>query len=330
MIQLAITDHLEGPADRPSADIYGEVMELIAIADRLGAARFFFAEHHAHLHQGHLPTPLMLALHAAGKTSRIQLGTAVICLNLHNALDVAEQVAVADVLMAARLCAGFGSGSTPEESALFDRAETSETQRHADYRKALHKIFGTWESDGALPRPHGDLRQRCWSAVNSVGAAMVAGTMKMNVLFSHLRTPEQYRQYTAAYRAAGGAGLIAANRPVFVGENDESAFAIAGPALRALWRRFRSEGKIPASTPEPKNVADLCGHPINFIVGGPETVASELLALHRESPFDVANVEVRWAGLSHGAACDSVTRLLRDVPSHWHGLPAHVSDSTNQ
>jgi alkanesulfonate monooxygenase SsuD/methylene tetrahydromethanopterin reductase-like flavin-dependent oxidoreductase (luciferase family) len=314
MIQLAITDHLEGPPDRPSEGTYAEVMDLVGIADRLGASQFFFAEHHAHLHHGHLPTPLLLALHAAGKTSRIQLGTAVICLNLHTALDVAEQMAVADVLMAGRLCAGFGSGSTPEESALFNRPETSESQRHADYREALQKIFETWQNGGALPKPGSDLRRRCWSAVNSIGAAKVAGEMKMNVLFSHLRTPEQYREYTAAYRAAGGAGVIAANRPVFVGEDDDSAFAVAEPALRSVWRRFQAEGKIPASMRQPTCVVDLCAHPINFIIGGPQTVARELLALHRESAFDVANVEIRWAGLSHGAVCESLTRLLRDVP----------------
>ena len=70
--------------------------------------------------------------------------------------------------------------------------------------------------------------------------------LNFNMLFSHLRTPEQYRQYRALYRAAGGRGLVAANRPVFVGPDDDTAFAEAGPALRTLWRRFQQEGKIGA------------------------------------------------------------------------------------
>ena len=130
------------------------------------------------------------------------------------------------------------------------------------------------------------------------------------MLFSHLRTPAQYRQYAAAYRESGGRGLIAANRPVFVGPDDATAFALAEPALRILWRRFRQEGKIPADTPEPARPQDLCGHPINFLVGGPKTVRSQLQALHQEVPFDVANVEVRWAGLSHEQVCDSLRRLV--------------------
>ena len=145
------------------------------------------------------------------------------------------------------------------------------------------------------------------------GAARVAGALNFNVLFSHLRTPEQYRQYRAAYRDAGGSRLIAANRPVFVAKDDAEAFALAEPALRALWRRFRQEGKIPAGAPEPASPAGLCAHPLNFIVGGPDTVAAQLRDLHARAPFDVANVEVRWAGLTHTAVRDSLRRLMEEV-----------------
>jgi alkanesulfonate monooxygenase SsuD/methylene tetrahydromethanopterin reductase-like flavin-dependent oxidoreductase (luciferase family) len=157
------------------------------------------------------------------------------------------------------------------------------------------------------------LLRRSWVAVNSIGSAKIAGRFNFNILFSHLRTPEQYGHYRTAYRAAGGTGLIAANRPIFVGPDDESAFARAESALRTLWRRFRQEGKIPAETVEPDRLQDLCAHPINFIVGGPASVARQLLDLYEQVPFDVANVEVRWAGLSHELVRESLRRLMEDV-----------------
>ena len=98
-----------------------------------------------------------------------------------------------------------------------------------------------------------------------------------------------------------------------MGTDDATALAEAEPALRVLWRRFRDEGKIAARTVEPGAVAELCGHPINFIVGGAETVARRLGELHGECPFEVANVEVRWAGLSHELVRESLRRLMRDV-----------------
>ncbi len=314
---IGLTDHVEGAADRPSAEVFAEVAEVVRLADRLGVRYAWFAEHHGHAHLGHLPTPLLFALHLAGQTESIRLGTGIVCLNLHHALAVAEQVAVADVLTGGRMAVGFGSGSTPGESALFGSTMLDEEGRHARFVEALASIRRTWAGEGAegppLPIPAPDLGSRCWLAVNSEGSARIAGSLGFNVLFSHLRTPGQYRVYIARYREAGGRGLIAANRPVFVGRDDASAFAEAEVALRTLWRRFRSEGKIPAGTPEPDDPADLCGHPIHFIVGGPESVARQLLALRDEVPFDVANVEVRWAGLTHGQVLESLRRLMEDV-----------------
>jgi alkanesulfonate monooxygenase SsuD/methylene tetrahydromethanopterin reductase-like flavin-dependent oxidoreductase (luciferase family) len=330
LFAIGLTDHLEGPRDRPSEEIFDEVADLVRLADDLGVRYAWFTEHHAHAHHCHMPTPLLFALHLAGRTRRIHLGTAIICLNLHHPLDVAEQVAVADVLTNGRMAVGFGSGSTPEEFGLFGLAETGERERHARFAEALRIIRTAWSPEGIgawqgvvswhdyfsipphrpLPVPAPDLAGRCWLAVNSAGSARIAGSLGFNMLFSHLRTPEQYRTYADTYRESGGTGLIAANRPVFVGPDDATAFDLAEPALRLLWRRFRSEGKIPADTPEPTRPQDLCGHPINFIVGGPGSVARQLDALHEQVPFDVANVEVRWAGLSHEAVRDSLKRLM--------------------
>jgi alkanesulfonate monooxygenase SsuD/methylene tetrahydromethanopterin reductase-like flavin-dependent oxidoreductase (luciferase family) len=328
---IGLTDHLEGPRDQLSAAIFDDVADLVRLADQLGIQYAWFSEHHAHAHYGHMPTPLLYALHLAGQTQSIRLGTAIICLNLHHPLDIAEQVAIADILTKGRMAVGFGSGSTPEEFSLFGRPETDDHERHARFEEALALIRSAWNGTVAgtdneessryfavpahhsLPVPAVDLAGRCWLAVNSLGSARIAGTFNFNMLFSHLRTPEQYRQYRAVYRAAGGTGLVAANRPVFVGPDDEGAFARIEPALRTLWRRFRAEGKIPAETPEPARPDNLCGHPINFIVGGPESVARQLRELHVEAPFDVANVEVRWAGLPHELVCDSLRRLMEDV-----------------
>ena len=327
MFDIGLTDHLEGPAERPSARVYEEISDLVALADTLGVRYAWFAEHHAHAHFGHLPTPLLFALHLASRTKQIQLGSGIICLNLHHPLDIAEQVAVADLLCNGRLAPGFGSGSTPEEFTLFGLQETGEAERHARFEEALRIIRWAWGGDEepppvryyslptqrSLPVPTANLPRRCWLAVNSLGSARIAGACNFNMLFSHLRTPEQYRQYQAAYRAAGGKGKVAANRPVFVGPDDATAFTLCEPALRTFWRRFQQEGKIPADTPEPLSPADLCPHPINFIVGGPQSVARQLMELHTQIPFDVANVEVRWAGLSHELVRNSLTRLMREV-----------------
>src|SRR5690348_7796925 len=130
MIALGLTDHLEAPSDQSSRQIFDTVIHQTRIADDLGFEYAWFAEHHAHAHFGHLPAPLLLALHLAGQTKQIRLGTAIICLNLHHPLSIAEQTATADLLSGGRMAIGFGSGSTPEEFALFGLPVTEESERH--------------------------------------------------------------------------------------------------------------------------------------------------------------------------------------------------------
>jgi alkanesulfonate monooxygenase SsuD/methylene tetrahydromethanopterin reductase-like flavin-dependent oxidoreductase (luciferase family) len=310
VFQIGLIDHVEGSREDASGQVYRQVAELIQLADQLGVRYGFFAEHHGYAHEGHLPEPLLMALHLAGKTQQILLGTAIICLNLHNPLQIAEQIAVADTLAHRRLAPGFGSGSTDEEFRLFGLEPTAEKQRHAQFESALQSIQDAWRDERFLPKVADDLMQRSWLAVNSVGSAQIAGRLGFNMLFSHLRTVGQYREFERAYREAGGKGLIAANRPVFVAKDDATAAEQAEPALRRLWRQFQKDGKIPATVSEPTEIEGLCGHPINFIVGGPATVARKIRELRQEFAFDVLNVEVRWQGLAHDVVLESLRMLM--------------------
>ena len=52
----------------------------------------------------------------------------------------------------------------------------------------------------ALPVAAPDLVNRSWLAVNSLGAAQIAGRLGFNMLFSHLRAPAEYSDYARAYR----------------------------------------------------------------------------------------------------------------------------------
>ena len=324
-MKFALTYHLEAPRDRPSAEVYEEIAQQVILADAAGFDYAWFAEHHAHVHLGHLPCPLLYAVHLAGRTQRIHLGTAVICLNMHPALTVAEDVAVADHLTGGRISPGFGSGSTPEELALYGLPSVAAETRHARFAESLRVIREVWSGAGPasapeakpafgppLPRAREDLLSRSWVAANSLEAAAIAGAGGHNMMFSFLRTPEQYGALHQAYVAAGGRGSVAANRPVYVGADDASAWREAEPALRILWRRFVQEGKIPADRPEPEVFTNE-NTPGQFLVGSAETVAAAIRRLREQVPFDTFNLEPRWAGLTPDQVRSTITRVAEDV-----------------
>jgi alkanesulfonate monooxygenase SsuD/methylene tetrahydromethanopterin reductase-like flavin-dependent oxidoreductase (luciferase family) len=324
-MRFALTYHIEGPRERPSEEIYAEVGEQVRLADELGFHHAWFSEHHSHIHLGHLPCPLLLALHLAGRTQSIHLGTAVICLNMHHPVDIAEQVAVADHLTQGRISPGFGSGSTAEELALLDLPSVDANTRHAAFEESLRVIREVWAGAGPrsapgaaprydppLPLARPDLLQRSWLAANSLEAAGIAGRGGHNMMFSFLRTPEQYERLYEAYAAAGGLGSVAANRPVYLAGDDDTAWREAEPALRLLWRRFVEEGKIPRDRKEPERFT-LENAPGQFVVGSPGTVVQFIRELRRRVPFDTFNIEPRWAGFTPAQVHASMRLFAREV-----------------
>ena len=70
---------------RTVADIYKEITDQAALADRLGYDTFFVAEHHFHEY-GAIPNAAIMMAHLANHTQRIRVGSAISVLTLHNPL----------------------------------------------------------------------------------------------------------------------------------------------------------------------------------------------------------------------------------------------------
>ena len=85
-------------------------VEDVRLAEELGFDSAWFAEHHGTPYGGSCPSALMLLTYCAGLTSRIQLGTAVSVLPLHDPIRLAEEALLADHLSEGRLELGVGSG----------------------------------------------------------------------------------------------------------------------------------------------------------------------------------------------------------------------------
>jgi hypothetical protein len=62
-------------------------------------------------------------------------------------------------------------------------------------------------------------------------------------------------------------------------------------------------------------VAELCAHPINFVICGPDRVARLLADLHAACPYDVINLEPVWEGLPEPLVHDCMRRLAQEVRS---------------
>jgi alkanesulfonate monooxygenase SsuD/methylene tetrahydromethanopterin reductase-like flavin-dependent oxidoreductase (luciferase family) len=152
---------------------YGEMFELIGLAESLGFDVAWLAELHFGGAFSLLANPLMLVPVIAERTRRIRIGTAVSLLPLQHPLSLAEQAATADVLSGGRLEFGVGRGSIPsqfhgfrvpvaENRARFDEAleiiRLAWTRERFSFRGPFHDIEEVAVVPRPVQRPHPPLR----------------------------------------------------------------------------------------------------------------------------------------------------------------------------
>lgn len=91
--------------------------EEVGLAEKFSFEEVMASEHH--FSQSWWPSPHMVALAAALKTSRIRVGTSVALMPLYNPVRIAEETAIIDVLSKGRFILGVGQGYRPVEFDAF-------------------------------------------------------------------------------------------------------------------------------------------------------------------------------------------------------------------
>jgi alkanesulfonate monooxygenase SsuD/methylene tetrahydromethanopterin reductase-like flavin-dependent oxidoreductase (luciferase family) len=241
---------------RSASDALLQSIDLAVAAEELGADGAYFRVHHFARQLGS-PFPLLAAVGA--KTSRIEIGTAVIDMRYENPLYMAEDAGAADIIAGGRLQLGISRGS-PEQ--VIDgwryfgyRPAEGETdaemaRRHAEVFLDVLRGEGFAEPNPRpmFPNPPGllrvephseGLRDRIWWGAASNATSVWAAKLGMNLQSStlkndetgkafHIQQAEQIRAYREAWSAAGHQRQprISVSRSIFalVDDRDRSYF----------------------------------------------------------------------------------------------------------
>jgi len=129
-----------GSQTRSASDALLQTIELAQAAEEIGVDGAFVRVHHFE-RQLSSPFPLLSAI--AARTSRIEIGTAVIDMRYENPLYMAENAAAADLISGGRLQLGVSRGS-PEialRGAESFGYQPPEGQTDADYARRKAEIF---------------------------------------------------------------------------------------------------------------------------------------------------------------------------------------------
>jgi alkanesulfonate monooxygenase SsuD/methylene tetrahydromethanopterin reductase-like flavin-dependent oxidoreductase (luciferase family) len=216
---------------RSAADALLQSIDLAVAAEQLGLDGAYFRVHHFARQLGS-PFPLLAAVGA--RTSRIEIGTAVIDMRYENPLYMAEDAGAADLIAGGRLQLGISRGS-PEQ--VIDgwrhfgyappegQTDADMARRHAEVLLEVLRGEGFAKPNPRpmFPNPPGllrlephseGLRERIWWGAGSNATAEWAAKLGMNLQSStlkddedgrpfHIQQAAQIRAFREAWKAAG-------------------------------------------------------------------------------------------------------------------------------
>lgn len=142
---------MRAPADgAPAPELYRAALDMAGWADRNGALAITLCEHHASP-DGYLPAPLVMAAAVAARTTRIPIRVAALIAPLHNPAQLAEEIAVLDLLSGGRVSYVFGLGYRREESELYGVAHETRARRLDETVRAVRAAFAGQPLPGRNP-----------------------------------------------------------------------------------------------------------------------------------------------------------------------------------
>ncbi|MER7925805.1 MULTISPECIES: LLM class flavin-dependent oxidoreductase [unclassified Streptomyces] len=268
-------------------------LEIIELGERLGFDSAWLR--HRHLQYG-ISSPVAVMAAASQRTSRIELGTAVIPLGWENPLRLAEDLATVDILSGGRVNPGVSVGPPMHydqvKDALYPGTADSEDFSYERVRRLLDLVRGEPATDFSgvegfevfsdRVQPHSPgLGRRLWYGGGSTGSAQWAGEHGMNFLTSSVvkaEGPDESRDFAEiqlshirtfrAHHPDGEAARVSQGLVVIPTDS-------ASPEQRAKYEEFAR--KRTPRTASPQGPARLMFAP--DIVGTSEEIV-ELLHAH--------------------------------------------------
>src|SRR5918994_3947826 len=177
-------------------------LQVIELGEQLGFDSAWVC--HRHLQYG-ISSPVAVLAAATQRTTRIELGTAVIPLGWENPLRLAEDLATVDVLSGGRLEPGFSVGPPIHwddvKGALYPDTADAEDRTYERVARLLRMVRGEpvstfsgtqgFEEFSARVEPHSPgLADRIWYGAGSRRSTQWAAEQGLNLLTSNIIKPE--------------------------------------------------------------------------------------------------------------------------------------------
>ncbi len=313
------------PGDpRSDEDLYAEALDLAVYAEELGFDSVWTSEHHF-VDDAYAPSLLPLCAAIAARTSRVQIGTGLLLIPLHDPIRVAEDAATVDLISRGRLILGLWLGWRAEE---FDGFGVQLGERVQRLEHAVEVLRGAWAGEPVAgngadvivsPRPGRAGGPPIWIGAGAERAVRRAGRIADGFIADG-DAPEAFgEQVRWALDEGGGRPLsVALHAETFVWSGPD-AWDIIAPHLRYVsWKyddmeeaRLRSG---PSASPPPMTSEDARGLRSEIVFGTPREVADRIHAFEEAAGTDVHFVaDLYWPGIDGTVQRETMRLFAEDV-----------------
>ncbi|MET8831646.1 LLM class flavin-dependent oxidoreductase [Streptomyces sp. NPDC004610] len=334
-LRLGFLTHVQG-RDQDFARTYRDAQDLFVAADQLGFDIGWVAQHHVAPGGGGLSSPWTFLAHAAARTRRIRLGTAVTVLPLENPIRLAEDIATVDTLSGGRVEIGVGSGSGTLEYTAFGKDPDRRRQLTSDHLQVLRRALSGAETGAPgfriQPPPAPDLTDRIWQGVFSTTGATHAAAAGSHLLLNRAAyghdapTDEVQRPWADTYLAAWDRPRrprVGLSRFVFPAQDRRTALAHIRDDVHRAALRMADQGTFPPG-PGPEEALRR----FHCFYGHPEEIVT---ALRQERVLPVATdliTQFNPAVLDHDTALRALERIATEVAPALGWKPAASTEHT--
>ena len=330
-VQISLLNAVRNLPDRayPLTDVYADYISDAVLAEELGFVGSWYGEHHFRPCQW-TGSPMLVATAVAARTSRLRVGTAVTLLPFQDPRRVAEDTAILDLISGGRFDLGVGPGSQYEEFVTFGvdptemigrswesidwvrRAfsESAEFSHRGRFYDIPNMTFTTKPAQDPVPVWWGGMGPQNLRRAAERGFNLIA---PFNAGYSH------------ALQAAGrnpADHQVALMVPVFVADNTDKAWEIAGPGLEYFVNFYQQRRNLQGepAAPEARVTVDMLrsGNAGFWFaaVGTPDEVIAQLKPVvggQRLGPCTQLALQLRQAGMSTDDTHRGMELFAREV-----------------
>jgi alkanesulfonate monooxygenase SsuD/methylene tetrahydromethanopterin reductase-like flavin-dependent oxidoreductase (luciferase family) len=332
---------------RPDVAVVHEHFQAGDLVEPLGFDSLWALEHHF---TGYAmsPAPTQLLAYYAGRTRRIQLGTAVIVLPWHDPIRVAEQIALLDIMCGGRCLFGFGRGAATTEYEGFRIPMSEARPRFAEAAEIVVKALRdeVFEHKGRFfqipkmsirPRPISNPERRFYASSVSPESAEIIAKLGFGMLFIMQNEWSKCREDIEKFQAMSKAAGFTPKAPIILTniscaesrqEAEEKAFKYLGRKWQSIddhyhfsdghladvkgYEAYGKTAKTYAKLKDPANLKKATDFYVSIqIVGTPDDCLQQLGELRRITGLGHLVAEFSFGNLPHHEA-EKAMRLFAD------------------